>query len=124
MREVRLSRSHGDFQPGNVLLDGEGCLTLIDWEETDIRSSCYDAMVFSLSARFPSGLSGRVHAFLKDGASLPDELAIFGLSRAELVSLWLCEDIIWRLTTSSRSGIRELPPEMAVYFRETLSMKL
>ncbi len=122
--EIVLSRSHGDFQPGNILMDDDRMLNLIDWEDTAIRAASYDAMVLTLSARNPVGLANRVRAFLKCSKPLPEYLQGFKRTRKDLVSLWLCEDIIWRIQSCSRAGIRVLPPELALYFREILSLKI
>ena len=56
---IVLVSTHGDFQPGNILCS-EDRFWIIDWEYSDERSIFYDALVFDLECRFPSGLSIRL----------------------------------------------------------------
>ncbi len=60
--------THGDFQPGNILLNQDGTW-LIDWEYSARRQIAYDALVFALGARSPHGLAQRIHALLLGQAS-------------------------------------------------------
>ena len=64
---------HGDFQPGNILQDGE-CYWLIDWEYSARRQLGYDALVYGLQARFPKGLGRRLTAFARGDLAERDPL--------------------------------------------------
>jgi len=56
---IELVRSHGDFQPGNILYDGRR-IWLIDWEFSGERSQPFDRLTYELRTRFDPGLAGRV----------------------------------------------------------------
>lgn len=71
--QITTAVSHGDFQPGNILRNGDE-VWLIDWEYTGRRQSGYDALVFTLHARFPRGLATRLNEFVAAG---PTETALF-----------------------------------------------
>jgi hypothetical protein len=58
---IDTAQTHGDFQPGNVLVDARA-LWLVDWEYTARRPSGFDALTYALAARFPDGLARRVRA--------------------------------------------------------------
>lgn len=45
------SQTHGDYQSGNILVNG-GDTWIIDWEYTRRRQSGYDALVYQLRSRF------------------------------------------------------------------------
>lgn len=60
--------SHGDFQPGNLLLDEEK-FWIIDWEFSDRRSQSYDILTYLLESRFPKNISERLHKFVQSGSS-------------------------------------------------------
>jgi len=60
--------SHGDFQPANILLNGQGAW-LVDWEFSERRQPGYDLLVYALSARHPRHLARRLHAFTTGQAS-------------------------------------------------------
>src|SRR5690606_9222655 len=55
--ELEVVQSHGDFQPGNVLVEQGGQVMLTDWEQSATRSRTYDAFVYLLRLRFPRGLA-------------------------------------------------------------------
>ncbi|TMA30935.1 MAG: hypothetical protein E6J79_20785, partial [Deltaproteobacteria bacterium] len=61
---IATAETHGDFQPGNVLVAGDA-IWLIDWEYTARRQSGFDLLTYGLAARFPAGLATRV----RDAAS-------------------------------------------------------
>ena len=61
-RELETAVSHGDLQPGNVLVEKER-VWLIDWERVDERVPWYDAMTLALDAR--RGYAGLVDRALE-----------------------------------------------------------
>ena len=65
--------AHGDFQPANILSNDEG-VWLIDWEYSARRQAGYDALVFALGSRSPSGLAERLEGFVAHG--LPETFSI------------------------------------------------
>lgn len=116
-RRVDVSLTHGDFQPGNVLISSEGGdgMWLIDWEDAAVRASVYDAMTWHLKSRRPEGLRERVKSFMGD-----DEGSVFelGCGKEVGVSLWVIEEWIWLFETSVREGVERLPEGLVVHFRE------
>ena len=109
MPEVECAPSHGDLQPGNVLVPMRGPVHvwLIDWEDFDVRASCYDEMVWTLGSRFACGLAQRVRRYL-------DENGVEGSRR---VCLWAIEEWIWLMRTSA-GGIRRLPEGVGMHLVE------
>jgi hypothetical protein len=63
-RYVTIVRTHGDFQPGNILCSEEK-IWIIDWEYSCYRSIFYDALVFDLNCRAPLRLSERLDSVLE-----------------------------------------------------------
>jgi hypothetical protein len=61
---VTIVRTHGDFQPGNILCSEEK-IWIIDWEYSCSRSIFYDALVFDLKCRAPLRLSERLDTALE-----------------------------------------------------------
>lgn len=74
---LALCQSHGDFQPGNILLENDR-VWLIDWEYTRVRQKVYDLLVFVLGTRFGGSYVLKLQAFLigENSAAfqLPDQL--------------------------------------------------
>lgn len=114
---VDVGMTHGDLQPGNVLvLNGnEGRICLIDWEDVGERASVYDVMTWRLQSRRPVGLSERVREFLARGDVAPFSLPC----SAELaLSLWAVEEWLWLLESNSREGIEHVPQGLVMQFQE------
>ncbi|HVF90447.1 MAG TPA: phosphotransferase [Blastocatellia bacterium] len=65
--------AHGDFQPANILSNGEGAW-LIDWEYAARRQAGYDGLVFGLGSRLPSNLAERLEGFVARG--LPESYSV------------------------------------------------
>jgi hypothetical protein len=95
--------SHGDCQPGNIIIEQDGSNPLfIDWEYHGRRSRHYDRVVFGTGLRWPANLSERLrkHDYYVAGASsatlndLPG-----GEARRALIVTALLEDVVWRLKT-------------------------
>ena len=109
MASVRMSLTHGDFQPGNVLIKREGDIQiwLIDWEDADVRATVYDAMTWMLGSREHGGGLDVCEQF--DG--MQDEIfSDCECSREEALALWNIEEWNWILESSSRKGITRMPP--------------
>jgi hypothetical protein len=105
---VEVTLSHGDLQPGNVLVEGDRTW-LIDWERVDDRASGYDILTLVLgSRRSASGLIERAGRLLDAKASnrfdkLASEAVLLsnGASKAtvKLLIYWL-EEIRFHLEES------------------------
>jgi hypothetical protein len=98
---IDLAQSHGDLQPGNILVSNNNSeLYLIDWEYTEKRSIFYDSLVLAADCRKPKGLAKRIRTIL-DGDDLSWNWCIktdgFRLSKCEL-AVFLIEDLIVRLS--------------------------
>ena len=116
--KVQMSMTHGDFQPGNLLIateeNNEGCW-LIDWEDANLRASVYDEMTWHLNSRSPRGLHKRVIQFLESPQNVSWSL---GEPAHVSVALWAIEEGIWLLESSSRQGITQLPEGLCQQFKE------
>lgn len=56
--DIALITSHGDFQPGNIWIDADGKVVIIDWETVKLRSSYYDYAALYCQLRNRDGLQG------------------------------------------------------------------
>lgn len=116
---VEVGMTHGDFQPGNVLVSNSSAsgheIWLIDWEDAGERATVYDVMTWHLQSRRPAGLSERGRSFLSRS-----DVGPFSLScSAELaVAMWAVEEWLWLLEASSREGISRVPQGLGLQFRE------
>lgn len=54
--EIEMVTSHGDFQPGNIWIDAEGKIVIIDWETVKKRSPFYDYAALYCRLRNHGGL--------------------------------------------------------------------
>ena len=81
-----LAQTHGDLQPGNILVDTDKAW-LIDWEYTGQRQITFDYFVFHLAARSPKNLNRRFFRQYAQYNSDPAEklkLLIFTLEELDL----------------------------------------
>lgn len=115
---VKMSLTHGDFQPGNILISYQKNLpphtAIIDWEDLDTRASLHDIMVFLLSSRAPRALPERLRAWLRNPNGAPFTLSVPPLAA---VALWAIEEWIWLLSSSARRGISRLPHGLCLQFQ-------
>lgn len=100
--KVELVFSHGDFQPGNVLVDQKSKkVWIIDWEYAAHRSRYYDFFVWSLLSRYPSGLKKRLENFRKFGVQMNcgplDGLTCDDSNRDAAFATFLMEELDWHL---------------------------
>lgn len=85
--EVTVSRTHGDFQKGNVIIDEYGKIFLLDWETIDIRYSNYDYLIYTFDLRNSNNLINNIKEIIKCKDSHDDTLVH--------LSLFILEDIKW-----------------------------
>lgn len=67
--ELLISKSHGDFHPGNIISNGAE-FRIIDWEFADERILGYDFFVFSLGSRAIKNLDQRLGKLLDSRSSV------------------------------------------------------
>lgn len=116
--EIQISLTHGDFQPGNLLVAADlsnSGLWLIDWEDAGIRASVYDAMTWTLQSRAPNGLRKRLDAFIQSDIDMPLTL---NCAKKTAAALWIVEEWIWLLESSAREGITQMPAGLCTHFKE------
>ncbi|MEQ9320465.1 MAG: phosphotransferase [Polyangiaceae bacterium] len=118
---VERSASHGDLQPGNVLVDRKGArVVLTDWEFHGQRIAHYDRLVLGLAARSPGGLASRLARFAHNEAvspvlsSLPDNPG-WRITRCALFGL---EDIQWRLLNCQNVPYETVPTGLRTLVQE------
>lgn len=115
---------HGDFQPGNILIEHPGGKVFItDWEHSTTRFRYYDALTYILRARYGRDLDNRIGRFVSAGKgagvlsffpSLPDKpwrvaaTALFLLEELERATL----DISLAPYSSPPLGFRTLCDEL------------
>jgi hypothetical protein len=114
MDELDCSQTHGDFQPGNVLKEGNN-LWIIDWEYAGRRMAIYDPLVMGLASRFSTGLAQRIHEYIQRGpqatsgvwpATWPTGFGENRAERAHLAALFLMEELILHVKENAKPPIR------------------
>ncbi|MBX3181896.1 MAG: phosphotransferase [Polyangiaceae bacterium] len=94
---LELTRTHGDLQPGNVLVRPSGEMTLLDWEHSAERVWFYDRLVLGLRSRAP-GWRSAAPAFLSGASVFPfDTLPREAAWRRRALALFQLEEAVWYL---------------------------
>ena len=126
--KVMTALTHGDFQPGNILVDGEQ-VWLIDWEYSGRRQAGYDGLVFVLGARFPRDLAARVQTFVtQDTANniliklgiCPDILQQTANERRVHMAMLLLEELVCRLEEIADQPFMQLDGSLTVLESEII----
>lgn len=122
--ELSLGLSHGDAQPGNVLVRRGTPPLWVDWEFAGRRVCGYDRAVFALRLRFPEGLARRVRAVM-EGLSVPlASLPALRGARRTLLAVVLLEELA-TVADARRSlglsGDAPAVPELVAALKEVLS---
>ena len=107
---IELALSHGDFQPGNILLEEGDHLWVTDWEYSARRQRHYDILVYGLRSRFARGLAGRIGQLTADHRVFSEppwrawpHLSDISPDRLRMVaSVFLLEDLLWRVQDNIR----------------------
>lgn len=111
--ELAVANTHGDFQPGNIMVTAGGMdVTIIDWEHAARRASFYDAVVFDARARAGAGLAARLLATMaRSNGPLPEPrraaLAMFALEDLRFVMEE--SQLFRRLSAGACAWIEALP---------------
>jgi hypothetical protein len=108
--DVHVGTTHGDVQPGNIIVHPGGSeATLIDWEHCRERMLPYDRMVIVLEARYQRDLAARLRAFV-GGQSLPwwREQPELRADRRTLAARFLLEDITFQVDEAAAGPYREI----------------
>jgi hypothetical protein len=119
------AETHGDFQDGNVLVDGDA-VWMIDWEYTGRRQAGFDVLVHALAARFPVGLAARVRAAAAGRPSGPLEpLRCWpGLdwtttdARRRALAIFLLEELAVRVQENAGPRLRAVTPATRTFLDE------
>jgi len=119
MGGTAIVQSHGDFQPGNVLVEETTRrVFLSDWEYAGPRFRWYDVLTWGLRSRSSPGLADRLAGFMATGrllggarGHLAAEASDAGWRRAAM-ALFLLEEFGWILD-DLESGTRAKPAESA-----------
>lgn len=106
MSHVYVGETHGDMQPGNVLVSRSGeDLRIIDWESAAERLSYYDVLTYQLGARRGRRIVKEVRRLVNGGESSEEcfRLPRGARERRAVVATFLLEDLLW-LVESELSG--------------------
>jgi len=105
--EVSVGPTHGDLQPGNIMV-GEGAreATLVDWEHCKERMLPYDRLVLALGARYQRDLARRLVDFVT-GQPLP-WLPPGSERGAEVAARSLLEDLTFQVEEAAGGPYRQL----------------
>lgn len=127
---IDLADGHGDFQPGNILVDKTEKIWIVDWEHAEQRQLAYDYLVFGLRSRFPTGLSGRIQEALFDPETVLSKLPAvherFRLSikdakiRPVILLIFLCEELLWNIRENSNPLFFKSSGALPIMLEETI----
>ncbi len=110
--ELSVGPTHGDCQPGNIIVGPDGAGHVIDWEHHGERWVHYDRTVFALQARW-SGLQGRLLRYVSPDASRAElrwhpPAAARHPWRLEAVARLLMEDAVFLAEEAARGPYRRV----------------
>ncbi len=90
---VPVSISHGDFQKGNVWIEENHNIIILDWETWDKRSIWYDRMIFNNRFR-----NSRFYIqSLKNAINGNCNLIKTTIDILDIVRIFIIEDLIWNI---------------------------
>lgn len=91
---LNIQTTHGDLQKGNVFIDENGKIYILDWETVGIRFDKYDKFIFKYSFRNSYNLVSNLRRYINKE----------GMSQNSLIDLYvfLLEDLKWYLQESTQ----------------------
>ena len=126
-RYVTIVRTHGDFQPGNILCSEEK-IWIIDWEYSCSRSIFYDALVFDLKCRAPLRLSERLDTALETLNDKTGYLSwtgeILDAENRHYFLIFLIEDMLLRIKEVAAAPIYDKGKVLQSYLDEIVNINI
>jgi hypothetical protein len=117
---LTLCRSHGDFQPSNILASTSQTW-VIDWEYSEIRSAIYDYLVYTSRSRFAEGFGARIIRE-RDRARAAGRIDAWGFEQfgdaSALISVFLLEDLHLRLREVATEEITDKGLSIAPWLQQ------
>lgn len=106
MGRVAVAVGHGDFQPGNIMVEKRhGRVRLIDWEYSGVRSIHYDGLVYGLCARTTNWVDMLLQ-YVESGSLGHADLLLGGGRdsgwRRSVAALFVLEELVWQLDARRR----------------------
>ena len=124
--EILLVDSHGDFQPGNIMVGHRTReVTIIDWEHFDRRSRFYDKFVLAFQSRSARGLAARITSFItcEKTPKILGNISHERISRRAQTSLFLLEDLNWFIRESQTGPFSAPSQGLVLYQNELASLR-
>lgn len=122
--EIGVAWSHGDFQMGNLMDDGQRAW-IIDWECVDRRFAGYDPLTYALGSRGPGRLAEKLRGLLEQ-TTHPAHPILAGWpgvdwkagSRRAMLAVYLLEEILFHLNENSDRILFDPAGSFRPYFDE------
>jgi hypothetical protein len=115
---IEVQPSHGDLQPGNILVDRkQERVWLLDWEFYGIRSTYYDPLVLLTGLRWPERAGRALERALDGCLHMPMLKSLSLVERQRAIVVALIEDMTLRLRGWDGSLEKALPPTLPVLLR-------
>jgi hypothetical protein len=123
-REVVVSDTHGDFQPGNIMYDKQtDQIYIIDWEHCKQRSCYYDFFTYHLKSRAGGGLASRyAESFSWSDILLNEKQLPVSEEFLSYISLFALEELDWYLSESLAGPFNFPSMGLANYIKEIPSI--
>lgn len=119
--KIQLADTHGDFQPGNILVQRHSEKVFItDWEHCSQRFHLYDYLVYELRSRWPDGLSERLGNLLlgKSTTRVRGRFVDDFDWRKAALALFLLEDLNWVLAENTTGPYTQISHGLRTYCQE------
>lgn len=117
---VELRIAHGDFQPGNIIIERQTRTPiLVDWETAKVRSAKYDRLVFGLASRYGGDIGGRLRRWVETGGlkTLRPDTESDAEERKSDAALFVLEEFAWLVEEGTAGPFRTPPPGIRAWMR-------
>jgi hypothetical protein len=120
LEHIPVAETHGDFQPGNVLINKvDRQVWLTDWEHSQRRYRWYDAFVYQYKTRSPVGLTERLLARQRPAAPRSSGwLSVTTLEYISALALCLLEDLCWYVAENTTGPYQYVSDGLVSYCTE------
>ncbi len=90
---IPVSISHGDFQKGNVWIDENHNIIILDWETWDKRSIWYDKMIFYHRFRNSKFYIQSLKNVISEHSNITEKV----INIVDILKIFIVEDLIWNI---------------------------